>query len=133
MRCALGIEDRVGVPAGYQGHDDAREELASHKAHGCRLIDPVLELCDAGGCDHVQLAIRTRAALDCRDVDEAVAMQPSKRCVDLSERQRAGTREVFVVSMLQLISMLGAFFQESQEGMPERHRPTIRIMYTLRK
>src|SRR3954468_21920530 len=110
MRCALGIEDRVGVPAGYQGHDDAREELASREAHRRRLIDPVLELCDAGGCDHVQLAIRTRAALDGGDIDEAVAVQPSERRVDLSERQRAGTREVFVVSMFQLISMLGAFF-----------------------
>jgi hypothetical protein len=97
---ALRIEDRVGVPPGDQRDDDARQELAPHQAHRRGLVDPPLQIRHARRRDHVELPVRPRSALDCRDVDETVTMQSGERRVDLPERQRlAPTEEGVVVAL----------------------------------
>jgi hypothetical protein len=46
-------------------------------------------------------------------------MQSGERRVDLSEREGAGTGEVLVVAVLELVPVLRTLFEETQERVPE--------------
>src|SRR5439155_10747532 len=121
MLRALHIEDRIGASPRDQSDDDARQELAPDQAHRSWLVDPSLQIRHPRWRDHVELPVRAGPALDGRDVDKTVTMQPSERRVDLPERQGSGTGEVRVVAMLQLVPVLRPFFQQPQQRVSERH------------
>src|SRR5579859_1303912 len=94
---------------------------------GC--LEPLLHLRGPKLGDLVPLAVRTRPGLDLTGGDLAVAGEPGKGGVDLTEGKRLAPAEVGVVVPLQVVAVAGIPLQQAKESKGNAHQgqTTLRV------